>query len=195
MPLSILGSILSLLLPLSAAAADPAICTTQERARDGSVVEGRTEIHYGARQILRNGVKAPFLADQRLPLPGVPALVAAWRACDALSDKRSEGRSFSPRMECANAVMAKHMPRPDGEPGLDGMARLAIVFILIGESAPETEGGFRVSMDVTRVASTRAIQLEKASKFGIPGLYEYFDARGALLGRFLVNTPLVLECR
>lgn len=178
----------------SALAADPAVCTTFEKARNGQVVESRTEIHYGAGYILRNGIKAPFLADQRFALPGVPALVAEWRACNALSDK-AEGGGFSPRMECSSRVMAKHLTPAEGEAGLDGMAKLGLVFMLIVENAPEDEDAPKVTMDLTRVASARALQLDKGNKFGIPGLYEYYDAAGALLGRYLVNTPLLLECR
>jgi hypothetical protein len=189
-------STLSLIFSLAAFAADPAVCVTREIGMDGKIVEGRTEIHYGAGHLLRNGVKARFLSQQNGALPGVPALVAAWRACNTLPDSRRPGQTFSKRMECTNEVILKHSPeRSNSDTSLADTAYLGLVFLLIKESVTDEEAGVPIELDFSKVAGFRALQLDKANSFGTPGLYEYLDASGNLLSRFLINNPLILECR
>ncbi len=179
--------LLSLILSLQALAADTATCKTTEIAPDGKTIVSETFIHYKEQYILRNGYRAPFLATHTGSLEDIPALAAKWRACNSLSDKATPGEIFSPRMKCTNQVMESELV-PSNDPM--GMAKLGIVFLLIRESSGEAPA----SMNLLAVASARSIELDKGNKFGTPGLYEYFNAEGNLIGRFLINTPLVLEC-
>jgi len=167
-----------------ATAADPVTCITREQS--GNIAN---EIHYAEKFIFRGRTRTGILRSEHGFLGNIGPLVAEWRACNDHSNTPAQGQLMSPRMQCSNEVLMRHLIPADESAALAQIARLGVIFILIQENEPIEPGDTPIKMDLNKVAQYKAYQIGQPTKFGIPGLYEYYDPSGELLGRFYLMAP------
>lgn len=67
---------------------------------------------------------------------------------------------------------------------LTDVSMMYLILFKSYQNYPVLKDVFGVDFDFSKVASVRVSVLHR-KMFGLPGLYEYFDANGILLGRFL----------
>jgi len=198
------------LLPALAQAGETLSCRT-EISLMGEPKASFVEIDYGSPgSVSVDGNRQEFLARTEGKIEGVPAYLEAVSACSlAATAKRNLCAAIADeaaRQECVNTVDREElecgagpaeglMGADDGrEDPLLRMAKLGVVFLkLYRDSAPE-DRFVEIRADLTKIAFVKGYQLGKSTRFGTPGLFEYFAADGSLVGRYLMITPFVIPC-
>lgn len=198
------------LLPALAQAGETLSCRT-EISLMGEPKASFVEIDYGSPgSVSVDGKRQEFLARAEGKIEGVPAYLEAVSACSlAAAPKKAQCAGIAneeAREDCLNTVSREElecgtgpteafMGADDGqEDPLLRMAKLGVVFLkLYKDGAPE-DRFVEIRADLTKIAFAKGYQLGKSSRFGTPGLFEYFAADGSLVGRYLMITPFVIPC-
>ena len=172
---------------LSAAHAESITCTAKvyKEGSEGKedVREGKFLIDYDAGYAETSGDRVPFLQKESVELKNVPQFLKDLHACDL----------FGNDQKCSDNVIDKFIPAVGSE--LTRFTYLTVFFLELNKIAPAKERYTDIDIDTAKIVSAKAYALEAPNAFGIPGLFEYFDAEGKLLGRAIIRTPLVMQCK
>ncbi len=161
-------------------------CTTRLN-NEGTVHEATFKINYEAGYIeSADGVRQNFLASENVAISGSDAFVKAIDACPKTENVEQR--------DCTSKALDSLLPEADKVSDLSKMAHLGVFFLKLNQDASPQDRMTEVTMDLSKIASARSYQLSESYKLGTPGLYEYMDASGALLGRVLIATPFALPC-
>lgn len=161
-------------------------CTASSHS-SGQVRQAPAVIDYDRNFVEMNGVRQSFLGTVETTVTGLDDYLNATAAC-------TKGDDFE-KMKCDGDAMQKYF-LPEKLGGTDeGMIRLGLVFLHIQLMAPANERSIDADFPLTKVRRGKMYKMGAAGRIGIPGLFEYFDEKNQLLGRFFIAGPYVMPCK